>query len=198
MKKIVLVVLVAFLFISCANKIDTNINSTNEIKIDKSSKNIVYIDYINQTNEDIRVYSKLKRELKSLGFDVTEDIKEADYQIILDLIFANKIDKKSTTKNILSNVNLGISIGTRVLDNVGISGSIGTKVGSILGDSLDSESFQIIIDLSIQEFVDDEKIEFEESSSQIISEAVYNDKPKQMIIDSLEDEIAKKVAGFFE
>ena len=194
MKKIVLVVLVAFLFISCANKIDTNINSTNEIKIDKSSKNIVYIDYINQTNEDIRVYSKLKRELKSLGFDVTEDIKEADYQIILDLIFANKIDKKSTTKNILSNVNLGISIGTRVLDNVGISGNIGTKVGSIL----DSESFQIIIDLSIQEFIDDEKIEFEESSSQIISEAVYNDKPKQMIIDSLEDEIAKKVAGFFE
>lgn len=186
MKNIFLLFLVLFIFSACSQKMLTKVEfSDNAINVKNEQKKDIYIQYTNNTNEDVRVYNKLKRELKNKNYIVVDDIKEADYKIDLTLIFANEIDKRSGTKDILSNVNLGVSIG-HVFGNVGVSGNIGTKIGTILGDSLDSKSLQMVFDIIINE-----------QTSQIIVETIIEDKPKQYYINILEDEVINKIAKLF-
>lgn len=172
----------------------TKVEVTNDVLLKKVNSKDIFIEYSNQTNEDVRVYDKLKRELKLKGYKIVNNLDEANYSLDLNLIFASEITKRSTTKNILSNVNLGVSIG-QVFGNVGVSGNIGTKIGTILGDSLDSESYQMIFDVTIKEFK--ENNDFDETITQIVAETIIDEKPLQYTIDILEDEVAKKVAQFF-
>lgn len=172
----------------------TKIELTDKIELKKEASKKIFIKYNNQTNEDVKVYTKLKRAFKSKNYKVLDTLENANYLLDLNLIFANEIEKRSTTKNILSNVNLGVSIG-HVFGNVGVSGSIGTKIGTILGDSLDSSSYQIVFDVTIKEYIQNGKLE--ERFTQVIAETVIDEKPLQYTIDILEDEIAKKIAELF-
>ena len=194
MKYILFSILAIFLFSACSSKNFTKSEFTNKIEIKKENKKNIFIKYSNQTNEDVRVYDKLKRVLKRKNYKVVDDLKTANYMIDLNLIFANEIGQKSTTKNILSNVNLGVSIG-HVFGNVGVSGNIGTKIGTILGDSLDSSSYQLIFDITIKQY--EENREFNENITQIIAETKIDEKPLQHTIDLLEDEVVEKIAELF-
>lgn len=194
MKKSLYLLLFIILFSSCSQKLLTKVELTNSIDLKKEASKKIFIKYNNQTNEDVKVYTKLKRAFKSKNYKVLDTLENANYLLDLNLIFANEIEKRSTTKNILSNVNLGVSIG-HVFGNVGVSGSIGTKIGTILGDSLDSSSYQIVFDVTIKEYIQNGKLE--ERFTQVIAETVIDEKPLQYTIDILEDEIAKKIAELF-
>lgn len=194
MKKSLYLLLFIILFSSCSQKLLTKVELTNSIDLKKEASKKIFIKYNNQTNEDVRVYTKLKKAFKSKNYKLVDSFENANYLLDLNLIFANEIEKRSTTKNILSNVNLGVSIG-HVFGNVGVSGSIGTKIGTILGDSLDSSSYQIVFDVTIKEYIQNGKLE--ERFTQVIAETVIDEKPLQYTIDILEDEIAKKIAELF-
>lgn len=172
----------------------TKIELTDKIELKKEASKKIFIKYNNQTNEDVKVYTKLKRAFKSKNYKVLDTLENANYLLDLNLIFANEIEKRSTTKNILSNVNLGVSIG-HVFGNVGVSGSIGTKIGTILGDSLDSDSYQIVFDVIVKEY--EENGESKEKFTQIVAEIEIDEKPLQQTIDILEDEIIEKIVELF-
>lgn len=195
MKKYFLLLFLLLFFIGCTSKTISKVEFSDDIEIsDKNFKN-VYIDFQNQTNEDVRLYKKLQKEFESKNFTIVNNIEDASYIVDLNLIFANEINKKSKTKDLLSRVDLGISVG-HVFGNVGINGKIGTKMASILGDSLDTVSYQMIFDMEIEE------LEYENKESkiitQIIAERVMNEEHKRIIINILEDELAKKVVTFFQ
>ena len=198
MRSIFLGLFMTLMFVGCGTAIKTNVEVSNEIVIKKTENKTVYIDYINQTDEDVRLTSKLARALKAKGYLPVRSIEQSKYHLVVDLIFANSIEKRSTTKNVLSNVNLGVKLGSQIFKNVGISGSIGTTVGSILGNSMDEDSFQMVVDISLEEFLDESKTDMKINDSQIVAEAIVNGNPQQKVIDALEDEIVRIISEFFD
>jgi len=179
---------------SCSSKNISKVEITNEIVVSKSENKTISILYNNITDKEIQIYEKLSVELKKHGYTVVSNEYAREYSLDINTIFANEIGKKSTTKDILSNTNLNITIG-QVFGNVGVSGTIGSKIGSILGDSLDTKSYQIIMDITIREFKDN--IITNETITQVVAESTIIDESSEITIDILENKIAEKVARIF-
>lgn len=194
MKTLFLSFFIIFLFSSCSSKNVSKVEITNQIEINKSENKTISILYNNTTDKKIEIYEKLKNVLTKHGYKVVSNEYDRKYSLDINTIFANEIGKKSTTQEILSNTNLNISVG-QVFGNVGVSGTIGSKIGSILGDSLDSKSYQIIMDIIINEYKDN--IIINESITQVIAEATLIEESSTITIDILENKIVEKIAKFF-
>ncbi|WP_419763713.1 MAG: complement resistance protein TraT [Arcobacter sp.] len=194
MKTLFLSFFIIFILSSCSSKDISKIEITNEIVVSKSENKTISILYNNSTDKKIQLYKKLSSELKKHGYEVVSNEYAREYSLDINTIFANEIGKRSTTKDILSNTNLNITIG-QVFGNVGVSGTIGSKIGSILGDSLDTKSYQIIMDITIREFKDN--IITNETITQVIAESTLIDESSEITIDILENKIAEKVARIF-
>lgn len=194
MKTLFLSIFIIFILSSCSSKNISKVEITNEIVVSKSENKTISILYNNITDKEIQIYEKLSVELKKHGYTVVSNEYARKYSLDINTIFANEIGKKSTTKDILSNTNLNITIG-QVFGNVGVSGTIGSKIGSILGDSLDTKSYQIIMDITIREFKDN--IITNETITQVVAESTLIDESSEITIDILENKIAEKVARIF-
>ncbi|PLY10129.1 MAG: hypothetical protein C0626_06645 [Arcobacter sp.] len=194
MKTLFLSIFIIFMLSSCSSKNISKVEITNEIVVSKSENKTISILYNNITDKEIQIYEKLSVELKKHGYTVVSNEYAREYSLDINTIFANEIGKKSTTKDILSNTNLNITIG-QVFGNVGVSGTIGSKIGSILGDSLDTKSYQIIMDITIREFKDN--IITNETITQVVAESTIIDESSEITIDILENKIAEKVARIF-
>ena len=166
----------------------------NKIEINKSEDKTISILYSNSTDKKVEIYEKLNTELKKHGYNVSLNEYARKYSIEINTIFASEIGKKSTAKEILSNTNLNITIG-KVFGNVGVSGTIGSQIGSILGTSLDTNSYQIIMDMTISEFKDN--VVVNENSTQVVAEATIIENSPLITIDFLENKIVEKIAKLF-
>ncbi len=194
MKTAFLSFFIIFLFSSCSSKNVSKVEITNQIEINKNENKTISILYNNSTDKKVEIYGKLKDALIKHGYEVVPNEYDRKYSLDINTIFANEIGKKSATQDILSNTNLNISIG-QVIGNVGVSGTIGSKLGSILGDSLDSKSYQIIMDMTIHEYKDN--IIVNESITQVIAEATILEESPTITIDILENKIVEKIAKLF-
>lgn len=194
MKTFFLSLFIIFLLSSCSSKNVSKVEITNNIEINKSKNKTISIMYNNSTDKKVDIYEKLRDELKNHGYEVVSNEYDRKYSIDINTIFANEIGRKSTAKNILSNTNLNISIG-QVFGNVGVSGTIGSKIGSILGDSLDTKSYQIIMDITISEYEDNMVVN--ETTTQVLAEASIIDESSTITIDILENKIVEKIARLF-
>ncbi|WP_428024496.1 complement resistance protein TraT [Arcobacter sp.] len=186
--------LIIIFFSSCSSKNILKIETTNQIEINKSSDKTISIMYSNNTDKKVELYEKLKKELTDHGYKVVPNDYDRKYTIDISTIFANEIGKKSTAQEILSNTNLNITIG-QVFGNVGVSGTIGSKIGSILGDSLDTKSYQIILDVTISEHQNNMIIN--ENITQVIAERTIDEESIENIINMLENKIVEKLVNLF-
>ncbi len=186
--------LIIIFFSSCSSKNILKIETTNQIEINKSSDKTISIMYSNNTDKKVELYEKLKKELTEHGYKVVPNDFDRKYTIDISTIFANEIGKKSTAQEILSNTNLNITIG-QVFGNVGVSGTIGSKIGSILGDSLDTKSYQIILDVTISEHQNNMIIN--ENITQVIAERTIDEESIENIINMLENKIVEKLVNLF-
>ncbi|WP_428026225.1 complement resistance protein TraT [Arcobacter sp.] len=192
--RILFLFLIIIFFSSCSSKNILKIETTNQIEINKSSDKTISIMYSNNTDKKIELYEKLKKELTEHGYKVVPNDFDRKYTIDISTIFANEIGKKSTAQEILSNTNLNITIG-QVFGNVGVSGTIGSKIGSILGDSLDTKSYQIILDVTISEHQNNMIIN--ENITQVIAERTIDEESIENIINMLENKIVEKLVNLF-
>lgn len=180
----IIFIFVLILSIGCTQK-DLKIFDKNSFKIEKNSNTTIEI--INLTDEDFLFESKLKEDFLNRGINVVEDKKNSDYRFIIKILSFASLDKKSTTQSILENVNLGISIG-HIFGNVGVHGSIGTKVGNILGDSLDSKVYQMVVDLTLI----DKKAD-NESYENLIIEVKFDENKKSEAFELLKKELIDRI-----
>lgn len=197
MKQLFLALFVIVFFTSCAGKISTAIDVSKEININKNEdKKVVYIDVQNQTSETINLKTDIKNLLKEKGYAISSKHYDVDFSIFVNVIYANEIEKKSGTKSVLSNINLGVGIGGGLGKYVHIGTRIGSDIGDLFGDSLDSNIYQIVCDITISEYKTN-KEDYIEKDMQIIATASLDGNEKRLVLDTLEDEIIKEIVDIF-
>lgn len=197
MKTCIVCILVLLFYSGCANKIYTQTDIDTEITIEKTkAKNIIYLDIQNSTNENIELRKYLQKELLEKGYAISNELYEVDYHIFIDIVYADKITQKSSTKKVLSNVNIGLGIGGTLNRGLGIGATIGSSIGKIIGDSMDSKVYQIVCDITIEDYSKQEE-SINENSSQIVVETSIENQNKYTVIRKLSKEISKVISNIF-
>lgn len=182
------------MFVGCSNKINVDTIMSNEIHIIKNKK-LIYVEIENKTKENIYISYDIKKGLKDLGYEVLEDLNNAQYHLKLDIVYASKIDKNSTTKDILRDINVNIGIGSSS-GNLSVFTSIGSSLARILGNKLDSTVFQVVVDINIH--VLENKTITKKENTQLILTAPLNPNEKRKVINLIEESIAKKIIEIFQ
>jgi len=197
MRIYIVCILVLLFYTGCANKIYTQTDIDTEITIEKiKAKNIIYLDIQNSTNENIELRKYIEKELLEKDYALSNELYEVDYHIFIDIVYADKITQKSSTKKVLSNVNIGLGIGGTLNRGLGIGATIGSSIGKIIGDSMDTKMYQIVCDITVDEYSKNQEL-VKESHSQIVVETTTENRNKYSIIRNLSKEISKIIANIF-
>ncbi len=153
MKYLILPILLVVFFTACSSKISTAVDISKDISINKNKdKKVIYLDVQNQTSEIINFKIDLKNLLKEKDYAISTKHYDVNYSIFVNIIYANEIEKKSGTKSVLSNINLGVGIGGGIGKYIHIGTRIGSDLSKLLGNSLDSNIYQIVCDVTIWEY----------------------------------------------
>lgn len=152
----------ATLFTGCATmNLQTQAKLTKTVFIDHSQlKNkTIYLQVTNTSGENIDLKSSLKSNLEKKGYKIVDNSKDAEYGLLLNVLFANNLKEANAIKN-------GLAAGTTAGGMSAISGGGGTDsliigasaalAGAIVGKAFEDEVFRAVVDITVRDYSLDE------------------------------------------
>ncbi len=193
MKKIFLILSLLLLFVSCSSKIPVEIHKNKNLSIDKSKK-IIFLEFQNSSVENIKIKEMLKQALINKNYALSSKLYEVDYYVFIHIVSAKSLEMSLAKKSILSNINLNLGLGKTFGSNVGVSTSVGTSLGNIFNKNEKQKVFQIIVDLNIDEYKNNEL--FKSKENQIVLTSSFNEK-KELVLEEIEKKLIKEIEDIF-
>lgn len=193
MKTVFISLLFALLFVSCTNKMPVNVHQNNKIEINKDKK-VLFLEVQNSSSTNLEIKQKLKEELINKSYAVSSKLYEVDYYVFVNVISSNISNKKIAKKNILSNINLNLGLGKMLGSNAAIGTSVGTSLGNIFNEEEDAEVLQVIVELNIDEYKNNELIKSKDN--QIVLSSLLNGN-KEMVLLEMKEKLIEEIISIF-
>lgn len=195
MKKLLIFLLLALVFIGCSSKIPIEVHENKEITINKNKK-IVYLEFQNSSDEDIQIKQEVKEALKNKNYALATKLYEVDYYVFINIISAKTLEKEFAKENIFSNINLNLGLGKALGSHTSIGTSIGTSLGSIFSSSENKKEkvFQVVVDLNIDEYKNNELLKSKDK--QIVLSAIAPED-KELLLKEIKNKILSEIENIF-
>ncbi len=188
----VLLALFSLFFVGCGSKSLVSIIEDKMFHVD-SSKKIVALSIENLSQEEINLSYALRKGLKAKGYTIANDNETADYHLFVNILSVGLLERKSTTSEVLSNVNVNIGLGGTI-GNVGVSTKVGSQIGKIFAKGI-NHVYQVVVDVSVDEYENERSVASKQMNLKV--EGNLNQKPKEQVIYFVEEAISNKILEIF-
>lgn len=208
--KIVIFSIIAILISGCGTlSLETNVKMTKSIwlKPVEKEKKRVYVSLKNISQENLEILPILKSRLEVKNYALVDSSKNADYVLMINILFANNLKEAYAIKNAA-----GVGITTGIIAAAGSSntrdsiliGATAALATGLITKALEDEIYRAVVDVTVEE-----KREEAEASSEVmgqgykthqtrvLAEAVQTNLKLEEALPVLSDKVATQISNIF-
>ncbi len=209
-KKIFNAVAIAILFSGCGTLfLETNVKMTKCVwlKPAEKEKKSIYVSLKNISQENLEILPILKSKLEAKNYVFVESSTNADYVLMINILFANNLKEAYAIKNAA-----GVGITTGIIAAVGSSstrdsllvGATAALATGLVTKALEDETYRAVVDVTVEEKREEAGLSseimgqgYKTHQTRVLAEAVKTHLKLDEALPVLSDKIATQISNIF-
>lgn len=211
-KKLLMVVSLGAMiaFSGCGTlSLETNVKMTRSVwlKPQKEEQRSVYISLKNISEENIDILPLLKERLEAKSYILVEESKNADYVLMINILFANNLKEAYALKNAagvgLSTGVISAAAGSSTSDSL-LVGAVAALATGAISKALEDETYRAVVDVVLEEKREEANARsevmgdgYKTHQTRVLAEAVQTNLKLEEALPILSNKVATQISNIF-